>query len=119
MPPYIEREPNDNDVSRYQTIYSRVPGAIAAPTAGLHIDQLLIDQLTASGIQIAYVTLHVGKHIGAPLVLRLELNELRLRLGQSGVADLLRLVLSRVAEDDAQGCALLAHLADEPLPECR
>lgn len=60
LPPYIEREPNDNDASRYQTVYSRVPGAIAAPTAGLHIDQLLIDQLVAAGIQISYVTLHVG-----------------------------------------------------------
>jgi S-adenosylmethionine:tRNA ribosyltransferase-isomerase len=60
LPPYIEREPNDNDTSRYQTVYSRVPGAIAAPTAGLHIDKLLIDQLAVSGVHIEYVTLHVG-----------------------------------------------------------
>jgi len=67
LPPYIEREPNDNDASRYQTVYSRVPGAIAAPTAGLHIDQLLIDQLVASGIQISYVTLHVGSGTFRPV----------------------------------------------------
>ncbi len=60
LPPYIEREPNDNDASRYQTVYSRVPGAIAAPTAGLHIDKLLMDQLALAGVRISYVTLHVG-----------------------------------------------------------
>ncbi len=60
LPPYIERKPTHNDESRYQTVYSRVPGAIAAPTAGLHIDEQLIQQLLTLGVHIIYLTLHVG-----------------------------------------------------------
>ena len=60
LPPYIERNPTDDDDSRYQTVYARVPGAIAAPTAGLHIDEQLIRQLLTFGVDISYLTLHVG-----------------------------------------------------------
>ena len=60
LPPYITHQPDDADDQRYQTIYARVPGAVAAPTAGLHFDQALFEQLDAAGIQRAFVTLHVG-----------------------------------------------------------
>ncbi len=60
LPPYIERAAVDEDFSRYQTVYSRVNGAVAAPTAGLHFDQHLIDQLRRAGIDWATITLHVG-----------------------------------------------------------
>lgn len=60
LPPYITHQPDDADDQRYQTIYARVPGAVAAPTAGLHFDQVLFEQLDAAGIQRAFVTLHVG-----------------------------------------------------------
>ncbi|MFZ6675073.1 tRNA preQ1(34) S-adenosylmethionine ribosyltransferase-isomerase QueA [Undibacterium sp. Xuan67W] len=60
LPPYINHEADDFDEHRYQTVYSRVPGAVAAPTAGLHFDQALLDRCAAKGIQFAYVTLHVG-----------------------------------------------------------
>jgi len=60
LPPYITHQPDDADDHRYQTIYAREPGAVAAPTAGLHFDQALFEQLDAAGIKRAFVTLHVG-----------------------------------------------------------
>jgi S-adenosylmethionine:tRNA ribosyltransferase-isomerase len=60
LPPYITHQPDEADDDRYQTIYAREPGAVAAPTAGLHFDQTLFEQLDAAGIKRAFVTLHVG-----------------------------------------------------------
>jgi S-adenosylmethionine:tRNA ribosyltransferase-isomerase len=60
LPPYIERALQDFDGERYQTVYARVPGAVAAPTAGLHFDEAMLAGLKAAGIRIAHVTLHVG-----------------------------------------------------------
>lgn len=60
LPPYIERSDNTDDQDRYQTVFAERLGAVAAPTAGLHYDEGLIDALKAKGIQFATVTLHVG-----------------------------------------------------------
>jgi len=60
LPPYIKRADEPADHERYQTIYARVPGAVAAPTAGLHFDADIMQQLAAHGIETAFVTLHVG-----------------------------------------------------------
>jgi S-adenosylmethionine:tRNA ribosyltransferase-isomerase len=60
LPPYIDRAATDADRERYQTVYARKPGAVAAPTAGLHFDRALLEQLAARGIAQAFVTLHVG-----------------------------------------------------------
>ena len=60
LPPYIRREDGEEDRERYQTIYAREPGAIAAPTAGLHFDASLLEKLDAMGVEQAFVTLHVG-----------------------------------------------------------
>ncbi|MFI4941550.1 MAG: tRNA preQ1(34) S-adenosylmethionine ribosyltransferase-isomerase QueA, partial [Burkholderiales bacterium] len=60
LPPYIGHTPDAFDEKRYQTVYAKMPGAVAAPTAGLHFDQPLLDRLTAKGVQFAFVTLHVG-----------------------------------------------------------
>ena len=60
LPPYIEHDADDFDELRYQTVYNRVPGAVAAPTAGLHFDQALLQRCQDKGINLAYVTLHVG-----------------------------------------------------------
>jgi S-adenosylmethionine:tRNA ribosyltransferase-isomerase len=60
LPPYINREDTDNDRHRYQTVYAEVPGAVAAPTAGLHFDEKLLLRVKAAGIASANVTLHVG-----------------------------------------------------------
>jgi S-adenosylmethionine:tRNA ribosyltransferase-isomerase len=60
LPPYIHRDPGADDDARYQTVYAREPGAVAAPTAGLHFDQPLLDALRERGVDSGYVTLHVG-----------------------------------------------------------
>jgi S-adenosylmethionine:tRNA ribosyltransferase-isomerase len=60
LPPYIDRPDEDSDKERYQTVYNKNPGAVAAPTAGLHFDELLMQQLKEKGVQIGFVTLHVG-----------------------------------------------------------
>jgi len=60
LPPYIEHTDNETDSQRYQTVYARHPGAVAAPTAGLHFDEALLEQLQSRGVNQAFVTLHVG-----------------------------------------------------------
>jgi len=60
LPPYMKREDQSSDRERYQTVYNRKPGAVAAPTAGLHFDRPLLQALTDRGIETAFVTLHVG-----------------------------------------------------------
>lgn len=60
LPPYIERNAETEDATRYQTVYARKLGAVAAPTAGLHFDDAMIARCLEIGVQCAYVTLHVG-----------------------------------------------------------
>jgi S-adenosylmethionine:tRNA ribosyltransferase-isomerase len=60
LPPYIEHGDSEDDERRYQTVFARVPGAVAAPTAALHFDEALLAELDARGVQRANVTLHVG-----------------------------------------------------------
>ncbi|MBT2301480.1 tRNA preQ1(34) S-adenosylmethionine ribosyltransferase-isomerase QueA [Variovorax paradoxus] len=60
LPPYIEHADSQDDERRYQTVFARVPGAVAAPTAALHFDEALLAELEARGVQRANVTLHVG-----------------------------------------------------------
>jgi S-adenosylmethionine:tRNA ribosyltransferase-isomerase len=60
LPPYIARDVEADDTSRYQTVYAREPGAVAAPTAGLHFDEAMIARCRDLGVSSAYVTLHVG-----------------------------------------------------------
>lgn len=60
LPPYMERDDIDSDRDRYQTVYAQKPGAVAAPTAGLHFDDELLAELKAKGVNFAFVTLHVG-----------------------------------------------------------
>lgn len=64
LPPYIKRQQQDThaaeDLDRYQTVFAQQPGAVAAPTAGLHFDQPLLDKIAALGVKFAYITLHVG-----------------------------------------------------------
>jgi len=60
LPPYIEHPAEGADETRYQTVYAREPGAVAAPTAGLHFDEAMLATLKAQGVGTAFVTLHVG-----------------------------------------------------------
>jgi S-adenosylmethionine:tRNA ribosyltransferase-isomerase len=67
LPPYITRDPDAHDRERYQSVFARVPGAVAAPTASLHFDAALLTALAARGIESAVVTLHVGAGTFQPL----------------------------------------------------
>jgi len=67
LPPYIERGDSAEDAERYQTVFAREPGAVAAPTAGLHFDRELLDALAARGVDSGYVTLHVGAGTFQPM----------------------------------------------------
>ncbi|MPW36810.1 tRNA preQ1(34) S-adenosylmethionine ribosyltransferase-isomerase QueA [Vibrio sp. B1Z05] len=60
LPPYIDRPDEDSDQERYQTVYNAKPGAVAAPTAGLHFDDEILAKIKAKGAKLAFVTLHVG-----------------------------------------------------------
>lgn len=67
LPPYIERRPGQDDTTRYQTVFAREPGAVAAPTAGLHFDEGLLARLSERGVDFGYVTLHVGAGTFQPM----------------------------------------------------
>lgn len=60
LPPYIRHAPQPEDAERYQTVYAKAPGAVAAPTAGLHFDRGMLDDIEAAGARIGHLTLHVG-----------------------------------------------------------
>lgn len=67
LPPYIQREPGQDDTERYQTVFARQIGAVAAPTAGLHFDEALLDTLREKGVEFGHVTLHVGAGTFQPM----------------------------------------------------
>ncbi|MCA1796042.1 MAG: tRNA preQ1(34) S-adenosylmethionine ribosyltransferase-isomerase QueA [Geobacteraceae bacterium] len=70
LPPYIERAPQEQDLERYQTTFSSVPGAVAAPTAGLHFTPRILDNLRAKGVVVTPLTLHIG--LGTFLPVRVD-----------------------------------------------
>ncbi|MBZ0184666.1 MAG: tRNA preQ1(34) S-adenosylmethionine ribosyltransferase-isomerase QueA [Candidatus Obscuribacterales bacterium] len=73
LPPYIERaEPRHEDLSRYQTIFASSPGAVAAPTAGLHFSEAVVQGLAENGIELAYITLHVGPGTFKPITTSID-----------------------------------------------
>lgn len=104
LPPYIERAPDAADIARYQTVFAREPGAVAAPTAGLHFDQALLDVLEARRVQRAFVTLHVGAGTFAPIradqIESHELHAERVIVPQS--------VCDRIAEVKSRGGRVIA-----------
>lgn len=67
LPPYIKRPACDTDKERYQTVFASTPGSVAAPTAGLHFSELLLENLHKNGIKTAYITLHVGPGTFRPI----------------------------------------------------
>ena len=104
LPPYIQRGADADDAERYQTVYARHAGAVAAPTAGLHFDQALIDAIAARGAQIDYVTLHVGAGTFQP-VRADDLSEHRMHAERLRVSAEL---VERVARTRAQGGRVVA-----------
>jgi S-adenosylmethionine:tRNA ribosyltransferase-isomerase len=67
LPPYLNREADESDKKRYQTVYAKIEGSIAAPTAGLHFTEALIDKIVSKGILVRTVTLHVGRGTFSPI----------------------------------------------------
>ncbi len=67
LPPYMHREAEASDIERYQTVYAKHRGSVAAPTAGFHFDQALLQQLTLKQVEMGYLTLHIGAGTFAPV----------------------------------------------------
>ncbi len=104
LPPYIDRPDEAADRERYQTVYGKKEGAVAAPTAGLHFDQPLMDRLIAKGVQIAYVTLHVGAGTFQPV----RADDIREHHMHSEVMELSQDVCSLVKQTKAAGKRVIA-----------
>lgn len=96
LPPYIARPDGTADRERYQTVFAREPGAVAAPTAGLHFEAGLLEALAAAGVDIAYVTLHVGAGTFQPLrVERLEEHRMHAERVDVGAAACAKVAAAR------------------------
>jgi len=90
LPPYIERDPNEADEARYQTVFATTRGSVAAPTAGLHFDDSVLARCEAAGVAIARLTLHVGAGTFQPLrgddLSAHRMHSERVRIGEDAVA---------------------------------
>ncbi|MFT7299568.1 MAG: S-adenosylmethionine:tRNA ribosyltransferase-isomerase [Porticoccus sp.] len=104
LPPYIDREDNTADRERYQTVYAEKPGAVAAPTAGLHFDKPLLDKLKLAGVDLAYVTLHVGAGTFQPV----RAENIRDHVMHSEVIDVPSSVCEKIAETRKRGGRVIA-----------
>lgn len=104
LPPYIDREAAESDAERYQTVYARREGAVAAPTAGLHFDQAMLEQLKQMGIDSAYVTLHVGAGTFQPV----RADDIREHVMHSEYIEVPEAVVEAVARARARGGRVIA-----------
>jgi len=104
LPPYIERPASAVDEERYQTVWGSVPGAVAAPTAGLHFDEVLLNRIRAAGVRLATITLHVGAGTFQPLRVS-DLREHRMHRERYTIG---REVVESVAETVARGGRIVA-----------
>lgn len=104
LPPYIDRPDESTDRERYQTVYGSKLGAVAAPTAGLHFDQGMLDELQAKGVQFAHVTLHVGAGTFQPV--RVD-NVLEHKM-HSEYAEVPAPVVQAIADTRARGGRVIA-----------
>ncbi len=104
LPPYIARPDKFDDQQRYQTVYARKAGAVAAPTAGLHFDTDLIARLTQKGVAMAYVTLHVGSGTFQPV----RVEDLKDHVIHSEYFEVDEATVTKVAETKARGGRVIA-----------
>ncbi len=104
LPPYIDRADAQEDRSRYQTVYAEKPGAAAAPTAGLHFDQAMLDTLRAQGVNIAFMTLHVGAGTFQPV----KVDDVKAHKMHSEWIDIPAELVSEVAATKAAGKRVIA-----------
>ena len=104
LPPYIDRPDENSDKERYQTVYNQRPGAVAAPTAGLHFDEPLLAALREKGVDFAYVTLHVGAGTFQPVrVERIEDHQMH-----SEYAEVSADVVEKINAARARGSRVIA-----------
>ena len=138
LPPYISHADSAQDQARYQTVYAQHPGAVAAPTAGLHFDEAMLAQLRGMGIEIAWLTLHVGAGTFQPVrvsnLAEHKMHSERYDIPPSTVEAIARAraagraviavgttslraleSAARAGECDAQGCALRAGAGETEL----
>ena len=104
LPPYIQRADEHADHERYQTVYARNDGAVAAPTAGLHFDQAILHKLAAQGVEFAYITLHVGAGTFQPV----RVEELKDHHMHAEFVDVSAQVCAQVANTRARGGRVIA-----------
>ncbi|KVQ93138.1 S-adenosylmethionine:tRNA ribosyltransferase-isomerase [Burkholderia ubonensis] len=104
LPPYIEHDPDATDETRYQTVYASNPGAVAAPTAGLHFDEPLLAKLDAMGVERATLTLHVGAGTFQPV----RVENLAEHKMHSEWYELPQSLVDRIAATRARGGSVIA-----------
>ncbi|WP_119969684.1 tRNA preQ1(34) S-adenosylmethionine ribosyltransferase-isomerase QueA [Shewanella japonica] len=104
LPPYIDRPDEDADKERYQTVYNQTPGAVAAPTAGLHFDDAMLAALKDKGVNIAFVTLHVGAGTFQPV----RVDTIDEHVMHSEWAEVSKEVVDLIAETKAAGNRVIA-----------
>lgn len=104
LPPYMERDDDQSDRERYQTVYAREAGAVAAPTAGLHFDDDLLGLLKEKGVEFAYVTLHVGAGTFQPV----RVDNVKDHVMHSEVAHVPRETVEAVNQARARGGRVVA-----------
>jgi len=104
LPPYIDRPDEESDKERYQTVYNEKPGAVAAPTAGLHFDDAILEQLKAKGIELAFVTLHVGAGTFQPV----KVDEIADHIMHAEYVELSEEVVEKINKTKAAGGRVVA-----------
>lgn len=104
LPPYIEREVDKNDLDRYQTVYAKQIGAVAAPTAGLHFDNELMQRIRDTGIETAEVTLHVGAGTFQPV----RVDDIRTHQMHSERIEVSEIVCEKVRQTRGKGGRVIA-----------
>lgn len=104
LPPYLEREDDDDDKERYQTVYAQRKGAVAAPTAGLHFDDTLLKRLNSNGVNTAFVTLHVGAGTFQPV----KADDIKDHVMHAEWIDVPEPVVAQIQETKAAGKRVIA-----------
>lgn len=104
LPPYIDRPDESSDKERYQTVYNKNPGAVAAPTAGLHFDEAVLSELQQKGVEFAYVTLHVGAGTFQPV----RVDSIEEHVMHSEYADVPATTVSAIEQTRARGGRVVA-----------
>jgi S-adenosylmethionine:tRNA ribosyltransferase-isomerase len=104
LPPYIDRPDENSDRERYQTVYNEKPGAVAAPTAGLHFDDDMLEQLKNKGVNLAFVTLHVGAGTFQPV----KVDEIADHIMHAEYIEVPQSVVDQIASTKAKGGRVIA-----------